>query len=307
MKSDNDEDIPEFARVIPAANVRVNDRDLSVLPGSFYQKLLMPLDYPPSRKLQPRWGASHPVHEGIASLFKRDEANYRELIADLRGRETQLAAISRDFRGDGEAGWIGGAMNPMDLAMIYLFVCKYKPARFIEIGSGISTTFARRAVRDNSLSTKIFSIDPEPRSAIDAICDEVLREGLETLPSMSIFEELTAGDIVFLDGSHRSFMNSDVTVFMLDVLPRLKPGVIVQIHDIHLPFDYPGFFQYWYWNEQYIVAAYLLAAPEKVHILMPCRYVGATAELANELIPPPAISDSTHIWRDGGSLWFTKA
>ena len=77
-----------------------------------------------------------------------------------------------------------------------------------------------------------------------------------------------------MDGSHISLMNSDVTVFMLDVVPKLKPGVIVHIHDIHLPHDYPDMFVKWYWNEQYIVAAYLLGAADRIKILMPSRYAG---------------------------------
>ena len=57
---------------------------------------------------------------------------------------------------------------------------------------------------------------------------------------LSVFEELSEGDIVFLDGSHRTFMNSDATVFFLEVLPALPAGVLVGVHDIFLPYDYPA-------------------------------------------------------------------
>jgi hypothetical protein len=64
--------------------------------------------------------------------------------------------------------------------------------------------------------------------------------------TVAIFDRLQAGDVLFLDGLHRGFMNSDVTGFMLDVLPRLRPGVLVYVHDIPLPWDYPDMFTDWY-------------------------------------------------------------
>ncbi len=88
-----------------------------------------------------------------------------------------------------------------------------------------------------------------------------LCEGLETC-DLARFDQLQPGDILFLDCSHRVFMNSDVTVFMIDVLPRLRPGVPVHVHDIVLPWDYPDMFTNWYWSEAYILAAYLIGARE---------------------------------------------
>jgi hypothetical protein len=77
-------------------------------------------------------------------------------------------------------------------------------------------------------------LDPEPRAQIDALCDTSIRRRLEDC-DLSMFDQLEAGDILFFDGSHRVFTNSDVTVFFLELMPRLKPGVIVHIHDIFLP------------------------------------------------------------------------
>ena len=132
-------------------------------------------------------------------------------------------------------------MNPIDLLTLYTFVRKYRPATYIEIGSGVTTCFTHLARQHGQLATRIVSIDPEPRLQIDAICDDVIRSGLESC-DISIFETLAPNDIVFVDGSHRSFMNSDVTVFFIDVLPLLRPGVLVHLHDISLPWDYHEFF-----------------------------------------------------------------
>ncbi len=127
----------------------------------------------------------------------------------------------------------------------------------------MTTYFARQSVKDSNLKTKIISIDPAPRRKIDAICDEVIRDGRETC-DLSIFDCLEEGDILFFDGSHRSFINSDVTVFFIDILPRLKLGVFIPLHDIFLPWDYPDSFKCWYWNEQYLLAVYLMCSKDSL-------------------------------------------
>jgi hypothetical protein len=131
------------------------------------------------------------------------------------------------------------------------------PARYVEVGSGFSTLFARRAIDDFGLRTRITSIDPSPRREIDEVCDEVIRDSFE-LTSLSVFDDLTSGDVVLIDGSHVVSMNSDATVFFLEVLPSLPPGVLVGIDDIYLPWDYhPSWVSRGY-GEQYLLAAYLL-------------------------------------------------
>jgi hypothetical protein len=206
----------------------------------------------------------------------------------------------------GQPAWVGGALNALDAAVLYYFLVTLKPKLYLEIGSGVSTLFAARARADHNLPTRIVSIDPEPRTEVDSICDQVVRQGLERA-DLTVFDELHAGDIVFLDGSHRSFMNSDVTVFMLDVLPRLKPGVVIQIHDVHLPHDYPPMFANWYWNEQYLLGVYLLAAGPRVRILMPCGYISNHSELKQAMAPILAEwTGAPETWLYGGSFWFTK-
>jgi hypothetical protein len=194
---------------------------------------------------------------------------------------------------------------PFDSVALYTMIRKYRPRLYLEIGSGITTCFAHRARRDGKLHTHIESIDPQPRASIDPICDAVIRDGLETC-NLEIFDRLEPNDILFFDGSHRSFMNSDVTVFFIDVLPRLKPGVIVHIHDITLPWDYPESFVNWYWNEQYLLAVYLQGTRDRIHPLLPtafiCRDDAFAAEFATPIIDLGAINDG---WRGGGAMWFT--
>ena len=115
---------------------------------------------------------------------------------------------------------------------------------------------------------EITSIDPMPRRGIDVLCDNLHRKPLEDM-DLGLFETLEAGDVVFVDNSHRSFMNSDVTVFMMDVLPRIPSGVLVGIHDIFLPYDYHEKWKDRYYNEQYLLACMLLANPDYFTIELP--------------------------------------
>ena len=124
----------------------------------------------------------------------------------------------------------------------------------------------------------LFRSDPQPRNQIDRLCDQVIRKPLEQC-SPEMFDVLEPGDIFFLDSSHRSFQGSDVTVFFLEILPRLKPGVIVHVHDIYLPYDYISGHLYRQWNEQYLLATALLFGPQRFEILFPSWFVGRDPDL----------------------------
>jgi predicted O-methyltransferase YrrM len=262
------------------------------------------LDYPPSRQLAPRWGLNRPLHAGLERLFRSQEAVYRTELAGWRSLAGKLAAIDAIAdHSSPQPGFIGGALTAQDASLLYHFVASRKPRTYLEIGSGMTTKFARRAIKDTGLDTRIISLDPEPRAEVNAICDQVIRTGLE-VADLSVFEQLQSNDVLFFDGSHRVFMNSDVTVFMLDVLPMLAPGVVVGIHDIHWPYDYPEMFKDWYWSEQYIVAVYILNNP-RVRILMPSRW--ACDHLQDLLTPLVDLGDEGAAWRWSGTLWFTHA
>ena len=121
---------------------------------------------------------------------------------------------------------------------------------------------------------------------------------------MSLFDDLAAGDIVFFDGSHRVFTNSDVTVFFLEVLPRLAPGVLVQVHDIYLPDDYPPALRERYYSEQYLLAAYLLGARGRVEIMLPNAFVTRDAELSTMVERQWDTEALRSLERHGASFWF---
>jgi predicted O-methyltransferase YrrM len=285
----------------------VPEQALEILPGTPYSRYAIPVDYRPSRDFSPRWGASRPAVRQLEDWFRGHSAEYHALLREIRSSAQALKAIPVEFDPARlpEPAWHGVPYAPFDAATLYTMIRTYRPETYLEIGSGITTCFTHRAIRDNGLSTRIVSIDPEPRASIDSICHQVVRDGLETC-DLDMFTRLEANDIVLFDGSHRAFMNSDVTVFFIDVLPRLKPGVIVHIHDIMLPYDYPDSFKHWYWNEQYMLAVYLMGHMARLVPLAPTAFICRDAEFAAELREPMIdLGPYNDGWLGGGAMWFT--
>src|SRR6185437_6375203 len=161
--------------------------------------------------------------EPILAAGAEDYRDQLEKFAAFTPQLLRIAARTDDARA--EPGWINGHMPGLDAVSIYGFLASANPQRYIEVGSGNSTKFARQAIKDHALRTRIVSIDPSPRAEVDAICDEVMRTTCEKIEP-SFFEGLGAEDVLFVDNSHRSFPNSDVTVFFTEILPSLSQGVL---------------------------------------------------------------------------------
>ena len=280
-----------------------------MLPGARGARFLLPIDYPPSTITEPRWGYTRPEHAGLQALFARFESDYVEILSRLREVAPQLGTLQQLQRPEEfspEVIWNDGEMNGLDLALLYLLLRDYRPARYVEIGSGNSTLLALKAIADFGLETELIAIDPAPRRPLGGLPVKTIHQPLEALVSLALFQDLRPGDIVFFDGTHRAFMSSDVTVFMLDVLPMLAPGVLVHFHDVALPYDYDRYFMLRYWNEQYMLATYLLAAPEKIKVIFPTQYVCRHASMSKLLDPPLIDGINPRYSRQGWSFWFTK-
>ncbi|MHC4416539.1 MAG: class I SAM-dependent methyltransferase [Planctomycetota bacterium] len=256
----------------------------------------------------PRYGHGKPPHALLARQLDAKRETYRQRLGSIADLADYLARIPRDRPPKDEPCpyWRNGWLPALDAAALYGFVAGAAPRRYVEIGSGVSTLFARRAIRDHGLPTEITSIDPRPRAEVDAACDVVIRRPLEET-SLSLFEELLPGDILFVDSSHQAFMNSDVTVVFLDILPRLRPGVIVHFHDVWLPYDYPHRWKHWYFNEHYLLAAVLLAAPQRYDVLLPCMFVSIQPTLRDVLAPLWDALGLVDCPTHGGSFWMQQA
>lgn len=264
------------------------------------------LDYGYDLRTRP-WERSTAMHRLYAQLQGAEEVA-GELLRGFRAYLPQFRRIARK-EGPEVAGrdprWINGWFPALDAITLYGLLAMENPRLYVEVGSGNSTRFARRAIEDHGLRTKIVSIDPQPRAEIDAICDEVVRQRLEDLDPAR-FDELSREDLLFVDCSHRSFQGSDVTVFFLEFLPALPDGTIYGIHDIWLPKDYPPDWRERYYNEQYLLASYLFGGADGDRILLPNAFLSFFSEhlhLFDDFWDDP---DFAGIERGGGCFWMLR-
>ena len=265
----------------------------------------MPDEPEPQHVPAPRYGHGQPPHPELFERINRRRPAYAEYLRGFLGYAPDLLAIS-PHAGQGSAGaepfWNNGQFPGLDAVGLYGLLCRQKPERFVEIGSGHSTRFARRAIADHRLPTRLISIDPQPRARVDSICDMVVRSRLEET-DLSLFSELRCGDFVFFDGSHRAGANSDVNVFFLEILPRLAPGVWVQVHDIYLPFDYPPDWMGRDYTEQYLLACHLLYGATKFQIELPNAFISQDVPLRSILESLWQTSPLASVMPHGVSFW----
>ena len=268
-----------------------------------YQKLI--LEYKVDMK--PRYGHGKMPNEHLNKLINEQRGNYEmhaEQMLALRDVFYKIK-LSKDESNDNLPSWNNGFFPGLDVVALYTFLKTYNPENFIEIGSGHSTKVARKAIEDSKLQTKITSIDPFPRTNIDHLADEVVRLPLEDIEDFAfITNHLNENDILFIDNSHRALPNSDVTVCFLEIIPELKPGVIVHVHDVYLPYDYPQDMCDRFYSEQYMLATLLLSNPKRYQIMFPCYFVSEDERLAWQLEPLWLSDNTKDVERHGGSFWF---
>jgi hypothetical protein len=244
----------------------------------------------------------------LSAHLEANEARYATMLHGiLAGHLDALRRIPRRADGDrGDPFWENDWFQPLDGAVLYGLIAELSPRRFVEVGSGMSTRFARRAIRDRGLPTEIVSIDPHPHTEVDAICDEVIRHPVEDL-GREFWDGLAAGDLLFVDNSHRSFPNSDVTVFFAETLPALQEGVAWGLHDIFLPWDYPSEWGGRFYNEQYLLLAYLAGGGGEDEILLPVMWASRRPSLHGILAPLWGYRDLFHgISTHGGAFWMRR-
>ena len=157
------------------------------------------------------------------------------------------------------------SFEAVDAEMLFGLIRLLKPRRMYEVGSGFSTLLAADALRRNradGYSCHFIAIDPYPSEALQARLPsdvELWRVPVQEV-SLDEFGSLCENDILFIDSSHVCKIGSDVQFLFLEVLPRIPPGVIVHIHDIFMPAEYPkSWVLDWhrFWNEQYLLQTFL--------------------------------------------------
>ena len=185
-------------------------------------------------------------------LLKKFDYNDELVNFPTAGRDGLEFYYDNGFFGCGDAEYL--------FNMIRLF----KPRRMVEIGSGYSTRLAASAIRTNRATDSNYDcvhvcIEPYEAPWLEKLGVDVLREPVESVDK-ELFSNLKENDILFIDSSHMIRPQGDVLCEYLEILPILNQGVLVHVHDIFTPKDYPEEWldqRAYFWNEQYLLEAFL--------------------------------------------------
>ena len=265
------------------------------------------LDY--KVNLRPRYGENkkYKANPFLIDLFKKNEREYSQLLKKFLNFQKELSTIPLEKENEISPYWQNEFLPGMDVISLYIMCRLIKPSTYLEIGSGHSTKIAHKAKLEGKLNMKIVSIDPYPRSEIDQLADKIIRRPVEGLSfDNPVFESLKKGDILFIDSSHRILPNSDCAFIYTELIPSLPSGVIIHIHDIYLPYDYPQFMCDRFYNENEFLASYLLSNPNYFDILLPNYYIFQNQELWKGIAPLFSAQNMAHIEKHGGSIWLMK-
>jgi len=185
-----------------------------------------------------------------------------------------------------------------DAAVAYSWVRSRGPSVVVEVGSGNSSRLLRTALARNATG-RLVCIDPSPRAPVGAVADEYQACAVQTVP-LEWFRTLPADAILFIDSSHQAGTGSDVNYLLLDVLPVLSPGVLIHVHDIYLPDDYPvswNIKRKFNYSEQYLLQA-LLCFSSGFRVRWPGRWAlqNRAAALAAVLRPGTDLQRHCSFW-----------
>lgn len=210
-----------------------------------------------------RFAPGHP-HSPIPSQRDIEEQARVEIVGiDLRTDEQvalletlQVARPQGPRYHDPDNEWF--ALG--DAGLYQAMIRHFRPGRVVEVGSGWSTA----ALFDAGAAPHVTLIDPDFRrvrellSADDLTRCELVEGRLQDVP-LSTFQQLEAGDVLFVDSTHVAKLGSDVNRIVFQILPEIASGVIVHFHDVFFPFEYPEEWvrEGWGWNEAYLLRAFL--------------------------------------------------
>jgi hypothetical protein len=196
-----------------------------------------------------------------------------------------------------------GMFDGTDALALYCMVRHFKPRTVLEIGSGMSSLLTAQAARLNG-GTELVCVEPYPNEVLKAGFPGLAKLIAEPVQSVGVelFESLGEDDILFIDSSHVVQIGGDVNYLFLEVLPRLKPGVVVHVHDIFLPREYRRDWvmdEFRFWNEQYFLQAFLIFN-SGYEVLFANSYLGQrhAAEMRATFPRSP--------WWGGGSFWMRR-
>jgi predicted O-methyltransferase YrrM len=209
------------------------------------------------------WERRHPM-PGLRFSPER-QLDYLRQLAKYGGECEWPARTDRR----GGYHYENGAFGYSSACLLHAVIRQNRPGKVVEVGAGMSTLVIAGALQANQAAgdraAELVSVDPYPSRVLGALPAERLRmvaSPVEQVP-LEEFTSLRGGDLLFIDSSHVVRTAGDVTFLYLEVLPRLAPGVIVHVHDIQFPYEYPRVYAdgkggpRYFWTEQYLLQAFL--------------------------------------------------
>jgi predicted O-methyltransferase YrrM len=183
----------------------------------------------------------------------------KKFRASLRNFEIHKAAVKMNGSDEG--------YGEVEADFLYCFVRAMRPAQIVQIGCGVSTAVCLLAARDEGYAPRIVCIEPYPTAFLQRESNagriELVAKKLEDA-GQEFVGRLGAGDLFFVDSSHTLAPAGEVNLIILEMLPRLAPGVYVHFHDIHFPYDYSGdtlSSALFFWHETALLYAFLMMNP----------------------------------------------
>ena len=197
------------------------------------------------------------------------------ITSDLDAQLEACERICRPYQGEfagaphyraGTVRGVGPGFGYIESQALHGVVRHVKPSTILEVGSGVSSYCMLQALVANGVPATLRCIDPYTRGVLASPCEEVRLEVVaQPVEHVSVaeFERLGEGDLLFIDSSHAVKAGGDVNFLILEVLPRLKPGVWVHFHDIHFPYDFPRdlLLNHTFYNETSLLRAWLTDNP----------------------------------------------
>jgi hypothetical protein len=224
--------------------------------------------YIPLRKLGDA-GFTLNIESELALLKSFQAPPFQSLFESLRNsREINTGFNGKDYKSQ---SLIHNGYYPTPDAEIYAaMISSARPEKIVEVGSGYSTAIARAAVKHIGLNCEIHVIDPEPRRDIANIADRIEYKPVECSSLTDL--KLSKNTLLFIDSSHVCRSDGDAPFLYCKLLPTLPAGVLVHIHDIFIPFDYPDNYFERFYTEQYLLHT-LLANSTKFEVLLATHYL----------------------------------
>jgi hypothetical protein len=289
-----------FRRVVAASKRRTPEQATWVPPGHFYSPIVAP------EELEARRGVIFDRSRPPSGIALHPDAQLRMLTR--LGRHVPLLPF-KDTKQDGLRYYYNNeSFGYGDAIILATMLMELRPKRVIEVGSGFSSAVTLDvSERFLDKETSLTFIDPYPRLLTSLMREKdserarIIGTRIQDI-DISLMDELSSGDVLFIDSTHVTKCDSDVNFEVFEILPRLSSGVYIHFHDVFYPFEYP---EEWFfeinrsWNELYLLRAFLMHN-DAYEIVFFNHYM--------HLVHQEAVAQTMPLFlrKSGGSLWLRK-